>query len=651
MLVAFTITPWLSYHLLKRRLPQPSGPAAQAAAGPRGMSGATGKMPGHGHETYDPEAVKQTLLYRFFRPLMAPLLSSRLRAALFLAVMGVLTIGAVGLAATRAVPLKMLPYDNKNELLLVLDLDEGTTLERSDAVVREFEQFLAAVPEVTDYTSYVGVSSPMDFNGLVRHYYLRQRPHLAEIRVNLVAKKHRRQQSHSIGLRLRDDLTALANKHGTRLKIVEIPPGPPVLSSVVAEIYGRPDHSYDDLLAAATTINSRLRAEPGLADVDDIREAPQQKLVFVTDQEKAALGGVSVADIAETIRVSLEGANNETVRLEGERNPLRILIRLPRPLRSSAPDLARLQVKGQSGQFVPLAELGWWEQTRVDQTIYHKNLERVVYVLAETAGRPPAECIADIMADRQEQVRLAETGPTRGVGSGFLSTAPGRPPQGRTYFSNGSGVAWSVPEGIRVNFAGEGEWNITLDVFRDLGLTFGAAMVMIYIILVAQTKSFVIPLIVMLAIPLTILGVMPGFYLLNTAVGQTVGSYADPVYFTATAMIGMIALAGIVTRDSIILVDFIEQAVRRGRSLFDAIMESRVVRLRPILLTASAAMLSSIPITLDPIFSGLGWSIIFGLVASTVFTLFVIPVTYWLVYSRRSLAKNQSSSPQAELRP
>jgi hypothetical protein len=314
-----------------------------------------------------------------------------------------------------------------------------------------------------------------------------------------------------------------------------------------------------------------------------------------------------------------------------------------------------LLVKGEPGgvsprstpQFVPLAELGRWEKARVDQTIYHKNLERVVYVLAETAGRPPAECIADMLADRQDQGGLAASNQVTRAGSGFISTVEARPLPGRTYFTNGSGIAWSVPEGIRVDFAGEGEWNITLDVFRDLGLAFGAAMVMIYIILVAQTKSFLIPIVVMLAIPLTILGVMPGFWLLNAVAGQNVGGYADPVYFTATAMIGMIALAGIVTRDSIILVDFIELAVRRGRPLFDAIMESRVVRLRPILLTAGAATLASIPITLDPIFSGLGWSIIFGLVASTVFTLFVIPVMYWLVYARRPAApaKAAESAP------
>jgi multidrug efflux pump subunit AcrB len=620
MLVAFTITPWLSYHLLKRGI---HGDEAEPAAATHGVA-----------EVYDPEMIKQTLLYRFFRPLMMPLLSSRIRAAVFLVIMGVLTVGAMGLAATRSVPLKMLPYDNKNELLLVLDMNEGTTLERTDAVVREFEQFLADVPEVTDYTSYVGVPSPIDFNGLVRHYYLRQRPHFAEIRVNLVSKKHRRQQSHGIGLRLRDELTALATAHDARLKIVESPPGPPVLASVVAEIYGRPDHSLDDLLAAADTVAARMQAEPGLADVDTMREAPQPKLAFVTDQEKAALSGVSVADIAETIRLGLHGSDDDRVRLERERNPLRIVIRLPRPWRSSAPDLARLVVKGGQGQFIPLAELGRWETTRVDQTIYHKNLERVAYVLAETAGRPPAECIADMLADQDESDNLVSFDQAKRIGSGYVSAATPRPVAGRTYFRNGSGLAWSVPDGIRVDFAGEGEWDITLDVFRDLGLAFGAAMLMIYIILVAQTKSFLVPIVVMLAIPLTILGVMPGFWLLNAVAGETVGGYADPVYFTATAMIGMIALAGIVTRDSIILVDFIELAVRRGRSLFDAIMESRVVRLRPILLTAGAATLASIPITLDPIFSGLGWSIIFGLVASTVFTLFVIPVTYWLIHAR-----------------
>lgn len=618
MLVAFTITPWLSYHVLKRRFRKAQAPAA---------------MSNHGEETYDPVEIKRSLLYRFFHPLMAPLLSSRTRAAAFLFVIGVLTVAAMGLAVSRAVPLKMLPYDNKNELLLVLDMDEGTTLERTDAAVRDIEHFLAGVPEVTDFTSYVGLASPMDFNGLVRHYYLRQGPHLAEVRVNLIGKKQRRQQSHGIGLRLRGQLAALADRHKAVLKLVELPPGPPVLSSVVAEVFGRPQHRYEDLIAAASAVATRLRAEPGIVDVDDTVETAQKKLIFVTDQEKAALNGVSVADMAETIRVVLEGSADEAIRARQERHPLRVLIQLPRPLRSSSHDLTQVRVKGTAGKLVPLVELGSWQHGRVEQTIYHKNLERVVYVFAETAGRPPAECVADILADQHDQHELASGGQARAIGSGLVAPGDARPVSARTYLSNGSGLAWSVPPGIRVEFAGEGEWDITIDVFRDLGLAFGVALIMIYIILVAQTGSFVIPLIVMLAIPLTVLGVMPGFYLLNLIAGDHVGGFADPIYFTATAMIGMIALSGIVTRDSIILVDFIQQAVARGRPIFDAIMESRVVRLRPILLTAGAAMLSSIPITLDPIFSGLGWSLIFGLLASTVFTLFVIPVTYWLVYA------------------
>lgn len=620
MVAAFTITPWLTYHLLKRTVHQQAGD--KAADSPV-------ETPARSpvDETYKPEELQKTRLYRFFKPLMAPLLSSRLGASLFLVFIGGLTIAAMGLAATRSVPLKMLPFDNKGEILLVLDMSEGTSLERTSAAVAEFERYVAAIPEVTDFTSYVGVASPIDFNGLVRHYYLRQGAHLAELRVNFVGKKNRRQQSHAIGLRVRDDLTTLARKQGAALKIVELPPGPPVLASLVAEVYGRPDQSYDDLLAAAEIVAERFQREPGVADVDTITEAPMDKWVFIIDQEKAALAGISVQEIASTVQLALNGSNQDTIRIEGERTPTRINVRLPRAQRSSALDLTRLSIAGRQGQQVPLAELGRWQQTRVTQTIYHKNLERVAYVFGETAGRPPAECIVDIMSDRVEG---------RAANKGRVERHEAKPVHERSYFNSGSSITWSVPHGIRVDFAGEGEWKITLDVFRDLGLAFAAAMLMIYVILVAQTGSFVIPIIVMMAIPLTVLGVMPGFYLLNALASQNVAGYADPIYFTATAMIGMIALAGIVTRDSILLVDFIEQAVKKGRPLFEAIMESRVVRLRPILLTASAAMLSSIPIVFDPIFSGLGWSLIFGLFAATLFTLFVIPVTYWLVYAGRA---------------
>ncbi len=295
-------------------------------------------------------------------------------------------------------------------------------------------------------------------------------------------------------------------------------------------------------------------------------------------------------------------------------------MQLPRSLRSNQEYLSQLSLKNAKGQLVQLREVGAWHTEEVSQTIYHKNLRRVAYVFAECVGRAPAECVIDVLSDQLPD------------GPAMVEKGTPRPLTTRTFFMNGSGIGWRIPEGTTMTFAGEGEWKITLDVFRDLGLAFGAAMLMIYIILVAQTGSFLVPMIVMLAIPLTALGVMPGFYFLNAFAGQEVGEYSDSVYFTATAMIGMIALSGIVTRDSIILVDFMQQSVARGRPLFDAILESRVVRLRPILLTAGAALLSAVPITLDPIFSGLGWSLIFGLIASTLFTLFVIPVTYWLLY-------------------
>lgn len=626
MLVAFTITPWLSYYLLKGKIAHgdPATSESPNAPDPRHNSITESSTT---HDIYDPEVVQRTLLYRFFKPLMLAILGSRLRAIGFLLFIAAITLAAMGMAVTRAVPLKMLPFDNKNEWLLVVDLNEGTSLEQTSAVVAAFEERLAFVPEVVDYTSYVGTPGPIDFNGLVRHYYLRRSPHQAEVRVSLVGKKERRQQSHAITLRLRDELTALGQRYGALVRLVELPPGPPVLASIVAEVYGEPDQSYAVILDSAQRVSERLQLEPGLVEVDDVREASTRKLVFQTDQEKAALAGVSVAEIGATLQLALDGGNQDLLRVEGERNPLRIALRLPEALRSSALQLGQIHVKTSQGGTVSLAELGTWREDRVDQTIYHKNLQRVAYVFAECAGRPPAECILDIQAD---QVFSSEDR-SHGVAVRQADTPQARPVNDRTYLNSGSGIAWSVPEGVDVVFSGEGEWKITLDVFRDLGLAFGAAMVMIYVILVAQTGSFLMPVVVMLAIPLTVIGVMPGFWLLNSISGHDVGGYSDPVYFTATAMIGMIALAGIVTRDSIILVDFIDLAQRHGRPLMDAILESRVVRLRPILLTAGAALLSSIPITLDPIFSGLGWSLIFGLISSTLFTLLVIPVSYWLL--------------------
>ena len=311
-----------------------------------------------------------------------------------------------------------------------------------------------------------------------------------------------------------------------------------MIATLVAEVYGQPEHDYNDLIDAARIVRKRLELEPGVVDVDYTVEAGQTKLVFVTDKEKAALNGVTVADILATLQMCLNGTTVGTVRLPSERNPLKIELRLPRPLRSSAYDLSQIYVQGLQNNLVPLAELGVWEQTTADQTIYHKNMQPVVYVFAETAGRAPADAVVDIQADRVDS-RVAAGSVAGEVGdstlTGWVSEQQAKPVEGRTFFSSGSGIQWAPPAGFRVDFSGEGEWKITLDVFRDLGLAFAAALIAIYILLVAQTGSFIIPVVVMLAIPLTILGIMPGFWLLNVIAGEQVGQYADVIFFTATA--------------------------------------------------------------------------------------------------------------------
>ncbi len=609
MLVAFTITPWLAFHLLKKKYAHGD--------------------PGHAHE----ESVsRSSLAYRTFHAILEPMLKSSAKAWLFLGAVALLTALAAGLAAIRWVPLKMLPFDNKGEFLVLLDMPEGTTLERTDAVVRDLEAVLAGQSEVVDVTSYVGTASPIDFNGMVRHYYLRQGGHAGELRVNLVGKRNRHLSSHDLTLRLRDELTAIAAREGGKLMLVELPPGPPVMATLVAEVYGQPDQTYAQIIDAARVVSHRLAREPAVVEVDDTSTADVRREVFVPDREKAALNGVSVDAIAATLRTALGGSEVGLVASDRERRPLGIELRLPRAARSSITDLARLEVRGEDGHLVPLAEIGRWERTVLDQPIHHKDLHRLVYVFADTAGRPPADAIVDVMNDRVEGAAPAGAWTAPG---GWVATSEPRALGRRTHLTPGGGVAWGLDSGFRVNWAGEGEWKITLDVFRDLGLAFGAALVLIYIILVAQTGSFLIPVVVMLAIPLTMVGIMPGFWLLGGALGSTVGGYASPVFFTATAMIGMIALSGIVTRQSIILVDFIHLSLRRGRPLMDAVIESCTVRLRPILLVVLAAALASVPITIDPIFSGLAWALIFGLAASTLFTVLVIPLVYWLLYRNK----------------
>ncbi|HVK07921.1 MAG TPA: efflux RND transporter permease subunit [Gemmataceae bacterium] len=576
MVVAFTVTPWLSYQVLK---------------------GVYGKG---GHEPVDPQT---TFTYRAYRAVLTPFLNSRRAAWGLIGLTLVLLLGSMALPALGLVPLKMLPFDNKNEFQVLVDLPEGSTVEQTDAVLKALADEVRAAPEVREVLSYAGTASPMDFNGMVRHYYLRQEAHRGDLRVNLIPKEERKQQSHAIVLRLRSPLQAVADRHGARIKVVEVPPGPPVLSTLVAEVYPKVGQDYASLRADAKHVRSLFATAQEVVDVDDTFEAERPRYVFRVDKEKASLTGVTTEQIANTLRVGLQGmqpgeGNVQDFRagaahLPRELNPLAIVLQLPQRERGSLTDLARLGVKTPAGEIVHLGELGRFEPEAAEQTIYHKNLRRVAYVSGDTAGRTPGEAVIGLLFALRD------------------SPTP-----------NGADVVWT----------GEGEWKITLDVFRDLGLAFAGALLFIYILMVYQTGSYLIPLVQMISIPLTIIGIMPGFWLLNVATGSTVGGYVNPVYFTATAMIGMIALAGIADRNAILLLDFIQHVRARGAGLKEALVESGAVRLRPILLTAGAAMLGAWPITLDPVFSGLAWSLIFGLVVSTAFTLVLVPVVYWMLY-------------------
>lgn len=576
MVVAFTVTPWLSYQVLK---------------------GVYGKG---GHEPTDPH---KTLTYRVYKAVLTPFLNSRLAAWGLIGFTTLLLLASMALPALGLVPLKMLPFDNKNEFQILVDLPEGSTVEQTDAALKALADQVRTAPEVREVLTYAGTASPMDFNGMVRHYYLRQEAHRGDIRVNLIPKEERVQQSHALVLRLRNELQAVADRHRARIKVVEVPPGPPVLSTLVAEVYPRVGQSATTFRADTQHVRDLFAAAKDVVDVDTTFETERARFVFRVDKEKASLTGVSTEEIANTLRVGLQGMQPGegsvqhfragAAHLPRDLNPMALVLQLPQRERGSLTDLTRLGVKTPTGEIVQIGELGRFDEVPAEQTIYHKNLRKVAYVFGDTAGRTPGEAVIGLIFALRDK-------PT----------------------PNGAEVVWT----------GEGEWKITLDVFRDLGLAFGGALMLIYILMVYQTGSYLIPLVQMISIPLTIIGIMPGFWLLNVYTGSTVGGYANPVYFTATAMIGMIALAGIADRNAILLLDFIQHVRARGATLKEALVESGAVRFRPILLTAGAAMLGAWPITLDPVFSGLAWSLIFGLVVSTAFTLVLVPVVYWMLY-------------------
>ncbi|NNL76919.1 MAG: efflux RND transporter permease subunit, partial [Desulfobacterales bacterium] len=578
--------------------------------------------------------VTRTALYRGYSALLRPLLSTRLRSWIFLAIVMVLFSASIVLPSLRLVPLKLLPYDNKDEFQVVIDMPEGTTLERTQGVTAALSAYLREVPEVRDYTAFVGEPSPMDFNGLVRHYYLRRAAYTADIRVTLAKRQRRLQQSHAILLRIRRDLEAIAQTYNARIKLVEVPPGPPVISTVAVELYGSKATPYTALMQAAKDLEKRLQQEPFVVDVDTSVEDDQHKIIFVPDKEKAALSGIGTQDIARTIYLANHGLVAGFMQIPREANPLPVVLRLSHKIRSSPTALSTLRIKGRPGimkireksglrdapqPIVTLAELGEIQWSLQDKAIHHKNLRPVVYVFAEGAGRSPAEIVLDVSSD---------------MNNGSTNNQP-LPLEGRTYLSPGGGMPWTLPGDVRAVWNGEGEWQITLRVFRDLGIAFGVALLGIFLVLRIQTGLSVITGIIMLAIPLSVIGIMPGFWLLNQLGERMVDGFSNPVLFTATAMIGMIALAGIVVRNSLILIEFIQISLREGQSLQEALLQAGAVRMRPIFLTAGTTLLGNMVITLDPIFNGLAWAIIFGITASTLFTLFVIPVLYSLVFANK----------------
>lgn len=564
-LCALTFVPYMAYRLLRKR-------AGELDTNDNGA----------------PEWIR-----KLYAAIITPFL--RRRNAVILLVSVVVMVLASALLMLLKVPLKMLPYDNRDELQFVVKMPPGSTVENTSRLVAELEQFLSRQNEVVDYQSYVGIASPIDFNGLVRHYRLRDQGNQADIRMNLLPKAKRKMPSHEIALRFRDDVEKIAAAHNASVKIVEVPPGPPVLATMTAEVYGSPDTSYDELLAAAEVLKDRLRKTDAkhFAELDNLQEPTPERWTFRINPEKAAANGITSGEITGCLSTALSGTTAGILRLDGERYPLKIQLRLPYRDRNDIERLKMLTVRGASGQAVQLAELGHFEPAPAEIPIMHKNLKPVVFVTAEAVGRAPGEMILQAIFQTLKKDPL--------------------------------------PPGIRVDWAGEGEWEITLRVFRDLGLAFGAALIGILILLIVQTRSFGLSLIMMCAIPLTIIGIAPGFFLLNLFGSSTVGGYASPVFFTATGMIGMIALGGIVIRNSIVLLEFIAESRKDGMPLKEAILQSGAVRFRPIMLTALTTLMGAWPIALDPIFSGLAWALIFGLIASTLFTMVVIPVIYMLI--------------------
>ncbi len=581
--IALVVTPWLSLKLLSRH----HGAAHAGDAAADGSPGASS------------EDGKETRLHRWFGKVMRPFLDrkqgGRRRLWLFGGMAGLVVLAA-SLAVVQLVVLKMLPFDNKSELQVVVDLPEGRTLEDTNALLIELAAVVDRVPEVLDYQGYAGTSAPMNFNGLVRQYFLRSGSNVGDLQVNLVDKHERNRQSHEIARALRPQLDAVGRRHDASVKVVEVPPGPPVLSPVVAELYG-PDYARSRELALE--LEQRFHATDGIVDIDTSVESDAPRETLVVDRARAARLGVPQSAIADALAAAVSGLDATYVHDGASKYPRPVRLRLPVAEQADIQRLLALRVRGGEGQLVPLSELVTVERRAWDGAIHHKDLLPVVYVTGDEASDIDSPLYG--MFDLVGQLNDATIGGQK-IAQSFIAQ-----PQDTSNFA----IKW------------DGEWQITYETFRDMGIAYAAGMVLIYLLVVAQFRSYLVPLVIMAPIPLTVIGVMPGHALLGAQ-------------FTATSMIGMIALAGIIVRNSILLVDFINQSVAEGLALDDAVIEACAVRAKPIVLTGAAAMMGAFFILDDPIFNGLAISLIFGILVSTVLTLVVIPLLYYTLLAAKA---------------
>ena len=563
LLVAFVVSPWAGLRLLGHHVTGGHrGPAVEGWA------------------------------TRVYRRLMNPLIHNPRRRWVFLGGVVVLLLAAVAFVPLKWVQVKMLPFDNKSEFQVVVDMPDGTPLEETTRVAQALGSYLGRQPEVTNYQIYAGTSGPYNFNGLVRHYFLRRQPNQADIQVSLLDRHDRKAQSHEIVRRLRPDLVKIAAPFGARIKVAEVPPGPPVLETLVAEVYG-PD--YEGQIKLASQIKTIFQQTPGVVDVDWYVEDPQTKYEVNVDLAKAALHGVSAADVTRTLQIALGGASAGLVHDAQSREDIPIQVRLSRRARSGIEDLENLKLPGPSGEQVSLREITSVRQTVIDTSVYHKNLRPVVYVTGDVAGEVESPVYAILLAKKAiAAIRLPDDYQVQQ----FSGTA--------------------LPDSTeRYSMKWDGEWHITVEVFRDLGLAFAAVLVLMYVLVVGWFRSFKTPLVIMAPIPLTLVGILPAHALMGA-------------FFTATSMIGFIAGAGIIVRNSIILVDFIELRRADGMSLEEAVVDAGAVRFRPMLLTAAAVVVGASVILFDPIFQGLAISLIAGEVASTVLSRMAVPALYYL---------------------